>query len=197
VMLTTKQAIDEPAARMNWSTGSLAGEGVRERLKRLRDLKDLFYDTRSWRETAADTVVYRIRWWEPALEGTEGGLFWGTTTIEPGRIGDEYFMTHGHYHRRRNRAEIYSTITGTGMLLMAEPGSPVRMEAMTAGSTHYIRGEVAHRVANIGRKPLVFVACWPSDAGHDYGTILTEGFGAHLVCRNGVPTLMKGVTNAS
>jgi glucose-6-phosphate isomerase, archaeal len=195
-MSTTSQTIKDPAVRMDWSTGSLAGEGVRERVKRLRDLKDLFYDARSWRETDPDTVVYRVCWWETVPEGTEGGLLWGTTTVVPGRIGDEYFMTHGHYHRRRNRAEIYSTITGTGMLVMAEPGGGVRMEPMTTGSTHYVRGEVAHRVANIGSVPLVFVACWPSDAGHDYGTVLTERFGTHLVCRNGVPTLLRDVTNA-
>jgi glucose-6-phosphate isomerase len=181
---------------MDWSTGALAGAEVRERVKRLRDLKGLYYDSRAWREINPDTVVYRVRWWEQVPEGSEGGLFWGSTTVESGRVADEYFMTYGHYHRRRDRAEIYSTISGNGMLVLVEAGGSARMERMTSGSAHYIRGDIAHRVVNIGSMPLVFVACWPSDAGHDYATIATEGFGAHLVCRNGVPTLLKDASNA-
>ncbi len=195
-MASIHQEKSEPAARMDWSTGALAGSEVRERVKRLRDLNGLYYDSRAWREIDPDTVVYRVRWWEPVPEGSEGGLFWGTTTVESGRVADEYFMTHGHFHRRRDRDEIYSTISGNGMLVLVGAGGSTRTERMTSGSTHYIRGDIAHRVANIGSMPLVFVACWPSDAGHDYGTISTEGFGAHLVCRNGVPTLLRDAINA-
>ncbi len=176
--------------RIDWSTGRLAGEGVQERVKTLREVETLFYDVKSRRELPPDTVVYRVRWCQPVPEGTEGGLFWGTTTIEPGRVGDEYFMTHGHYHVR-DRAEIYSTIAGEGRLILASPDGRTWLETMTPGSTHYIQGDWAHRVANVGSTPLVFVACWPSDAGHDYATIVSQGFGARLVCRAGVPTLLK------
>ncbi len=196
VMLNTNHSQAEIAARMDWSTGALSGAEVRERVKRLRDLKNLYYDARSSREINPDTIIYRVRWWEPVPEGIEGGLFWGTTTIEPGRVGDEYFMTHGHYHRRRDRAEIYSTIRGNGMLILVEGGG-VRMQTMMPGSTHYICGDVAHRVANIDSAPLVFVACWPSDAGHDYGTIAADGLGARLVCRNSVPTLLRDAHDAA
>jgi glucose-6-phosphate isomerase len=64
-------------------------------------------------------------------------------------------------------------------------------EAMIPNSLHYIAGYVAHRVANIGSEPLVFGACWLSDAGHDYETINKKGFSARLIEKDGKPTLVK------
>ncbi len=188
---------DEPyLARMDWATGDINGPAVQERTKTLRDLEALFYDADSLRRLPSSTAVYRVRWCEPVPGGTEGGLFWGTTTIEPGRVGDEYFMTHGHLHLRRDRAEIYSTIRGEGRLILANPDGKCWMQSMQPGTTHYIQGDVAHRVANVGDSQLIFVACWPSDAGHDYGSIVSKGLGARLVCRDGLPILLEDARNA-
>jgi glucose-6-phosphate isomerase len=63
-------------------------------------------------------------------------------------------------------------------------------EPMSPGTLHYIDGRHAHRVANTGKEPLVFWACWASDAGYDYGTIAEHGFGARLVEQKGVPILV-------
>jgi len=137
-----------------------------------------------------DTVVYRVRWWEPVPANLEGGLFWGLTEIESGQVGDEYFMTHGHFHAKRDRAEYYGTIQGSGMLILMNEKRETRLEEMLPGSLHYIPGGIAHRVANTGVAPLSFWACWPSDAGHDYATIDANGFSARLKNRNGRPTLV-------
>jgi glucose-6-phosphate isomerase len=56
---------------------------------------------------------------------------------------------------------------------------------MKPGSLHYIPGRVAHRVVNTGSVPLRFVACWPSDAGHDYEIAGGKGLGARVLQRNG------------
>lgn len=61
---------------------------------------------------------------------------------------------------------------------------------MKPGSVHYIPGKVAHRVVNTGDEPLVFLASWPSDAGHDYASIRTSGFGKRMVLRKGEPCLV-------
>jgi glucose-6-phosphate isomerase len=61
---------------------------------------------------------------------------------------------------------------------------------MAAGSVHYIPGKVAHRVANTGDIPLAFLACWPSDAGHDYAQIRATGFSKRMLLRNGEPCLL-------
>jgi len=99
-----------------------------------------------------NTIIYRVHWYAPVPEGTEGGLFWGTTLIEPGRVGDEYFMTHGHFHVKRDRGEYYSCIEGRGMLIMMDTARRTWAEGMAPGSLHYIPGNVAHRVAILGKR---------------------------------------------
>jgi glucose-6-phosphate isomerase len=153
-------------------------------------MRGLFQSLKHWERMDPNTIVYRVKWCAPVPEGTEGGLFWGTTVIEPGRVGDEYFMTHGHFHANRQRAEYYSCIEGEGMLIMMDVSPQTWTEPMSPGSLHYIPLNVAHRVANTGQSPLKFVACWPSDAGHDYESIHQNGFGARLVARNDRPVLI-------
>jgi glucose-6-phosphate isomerase len=38
---------------------------------------------------------------------------------------------------------------------------------------------------------LLFWACWPSDAGHDYASIRTAGFGARVLLRSGGPAVIS------
>jgi len=54
------------------------------------------------------------------------------------------------------------------------------MESMSPGSLHFIPPNTAHRVAKRWTVPLRFVACWPSDAGHDYDSIRKHGFDVRL-----------------
>jgi glucose-6-phosphate isomerase len=137
--------------------------------------------------------VYRVRWWSPVQPGIEGGLFWGVTTIQPGNVASEYFMTHGHFHAKRSRAEFYGTVSGGGMLVQMDSDRKTWGEVMTPGSLHYVCGENAHRIANTGETPLVVWACWPSDAGYDYATIEKSGFGARLVSREGEAVFVEGL----
>jgi len=136
-------------------------------------------------------VVYSVQWTEPVSAGTVGGLFWGATTIEAGCVGDEYYMTRGHFHAVRDRAEYYGTVSGSGMLVLMEEDGATRVEQMSPGSLHYIPGRVAHRTVNTGDVPLVFWACWPSDAGHDYATIAEKGFGARVMRGDGTPRIVE------
>lgn len=176
-------------AMVNWSDGSLQVPGARASEKKLGQLKDIFRDEEARRKIDPETIVYRVWWWEPVAGGTEGGLFWGTTEILPGKISDEYYMTHGHRHSIRNRAEFYGTVSGNGRLLLRDENGRVWVEEMTPGSLHYIAGHVAHRTINTGNVPLRFVACWPSDAGHDYDIAGGKGFGARVVEEDGKPVL--------
>jgi glucose-6-phosphate isomerase, archaeal len=156
-------------------------------------LQQVFQDAAALRAMDPDTAVYRVELWEPVAPDTEGGLFWGATIIEPGRVGDEYFMTQGHFHALRNRAEFYCTASGEGMLLLMDEQRNTRAEAMSPGSLHYIPANTAHRAVNTGDTALCFWACWPSDAGHDYSSILDQGFSARVLLRNGAPALVPEV----
>jgi len=175
---------------VDWSSGNLTGEGIEETVKTLGQLAGLFHDEAAWRAMSPDTEVYRVRFWRPVPDGTTGGLFWGATVLQPGRVGDEFFMTHGHYHAIRNRAEFYATVSGTGAMVFMDEGGNTWSQAMAPGTVHYIPGDVAHRVANTGSEPLVFLASWPSDAGHDYDRIRATGFSKRMVLRDGEPCLI-------
>jgi glucose-6-phosphate isomerase len=186
---TELEGIMTPKVCLDWG-GLMKGPEVKESSRSLGDLRGIFRD--GAQASAADParIVYRVQSWNPVNTGVPGGLFWGVTTIEPGKVGDEYFMTHGHFHADRTRAEYYGTVSGEGMLIRMDDERKTWGERMSAGSLHYIEGRHAHRVANTGDTPLIFWACWPSDAGYDYATIKTHGFGSRLMDKNGRPELI-------
>jgi glucose-6-phosphate isomerase len=86
-------------------------------------------------------------------------------------------------HSIGNRGEFYVIRKGEGALLLWKDGPKV-CQKMSAGSVHYIPGHDAHRFANTGDEPLVFIACWPSDAGCDYSTIEKSRFRWRLLKRD-------------
>ena len=163
-----------------WPWIGMSEDAVINAVKRLGQLRGLFLDTAAFDSTDHAKTVYTVRWFEPVAQGTEGGLFWGTTTIEAGTVGNEFFMTRGHFHERRDRGEYYGTMSGAGVLLLMSEGGLTTTQTMSPQSLHYIPGHTAHRVVNTGDSPLSFWACWPSDAGHDYDAIGTMPFGIRI-----------------
>ena len=66
----------------------------------------------------------------------EGDIFFGTTVIYPGKVGLEYHLTRGHYHRKRQHAETYQALSGRGLVLFErEDGSDTHRRAR-AGQGH-------------------------------------------------------------
>jgi glucose-6-phosphate isomerase len=187
--MSTHVLLPEPTF-VDWNCGAISGEGVQDSVKMLGQLPGLFHDEAAWRAMNPETEVYRVRFWRPVPDGTSGGLFWGATVVQPGRVGDEYFMTHGHFHAILDRAEYYATVRGTGALLLMREDGETFAQAMMPGTVHYIPGRIAHRVANTGTEPLIFLASWPSDAGYDYARIRSTGFGKRMVVRDGAPCLV-------
>jgi glucose-6-phosphate isomerase, archaeal len=175
---------------LEWLTAGMSGVPVQESAKKLADLKGIFLDAAAYEGMDSEREVYRVRWWSPVAAGGEGGLFWGVTILQPGKVGDEYFMTHGHFHANRTRAEYYTAVRGKGLLVRMDARRATWGEAMSSGTLHYICGEHAHRVVNVGDEPLVFWACWGSDAGYDYGTIRESGFGARVMELDGQPAIV-------
>jgi glucose-6-phosphate isomerase, archaeal len=178
--------------KVDFSTGELSGSKVVETLRTVKDLKGIFKSEESRESLDQNKTVYRVQTYFPVEEGLEGGLFWGSTFIEPGTVGDEYFMTKGHLHSKESRGEYYITVAGEGALILMDKDRHTWYEEMKPGTVHYIPGFTAHRVANTGSTTLSFLASWPSDAGHNYELIAEQGFGARLLNVEGVPTLVKG-----
>ncbi len=171
-------------------TGILRGDKIWELRRTLGDLRGIFRDKEAYGRMDPTLVVYSVQLYQPVADGLEGGLFWGTTVVEPGMVGDEYFLTRGHFHAVRNRAEYYVTVRGTGALILMTEDWKTRMEQMKPGRVNYIPGGTAHRVANVADTPLCFFACWPSDAGHDYESIEKHGFTGRLRKIDGEPRLV-------
>lgn len=169
----------------------LLGDEVTKSSRKLSDMKGAFQDVNSYESMDMNTLLYDVSSYIPARsEGLEGALNFGITRIYPGKVGQEYFMTKGHFHAKDNRAEYYWGIEGEGVLILMDRKRNAWGEKMFPGSLHYIPGGVAHRVANSGNKVLSFGACWPSDAGHDYEEIARNGFSVRLMDVDGTPQLI-------
>jgi len=181
--------IQEAQVRIDPGTGNLDGEDVTTIRRSLADLSGVFEDEPAYRAMPGQTPVYRVQAHLSVTEGTRGGLYFGTSFIEPGRVGDEYFMTKGHFHSVRDTAEYYWGIAGRGCLILMDEARRTWAQWVRPGSLHYIPGRVAHRLANTGDQTLVVGACWPSDASHDYASLASQGFSARLKCIDGRPQL--------
>ena len=172
--------------RIDLRSGSMGNDARIEHAKKtIGDLRHVFLNEEARRSLDSVTVVYAVEYWKPVPDDTEGGLYWGNSTVFPGVVGEEYFMTRGHFHRRRDRSEYYATVSGTGLLLLMDEQRRTNVQEMSPGTTHYVPGDTAHRVVNTGDAPLTFLACWPSDAGYDYATIDEHGFSIRVMRRNG------------
>lgn len=169
---------------------TLSGAPVEKLSRTVGDLKGLFADQAAFDACDPARPAYEVESYFPVAEGTEGGLFFGITRLQPGLIGREYMMTKGHAHRIENRGEFYWGIEGEGMLLLMDKDRHTRAERMFPGSLHYIHGFTAHRVANTGSAVLSFGACWPADAGHNYEMIAEKGFSGRLLKIDGQPQLV-------
>jgi glucose-6-phosphate isomerase, archaeal len=177
--------------QIDFLTGNLAGRGVNEVTRTLGELDGVFRDNVAWSVMDPARLVYKVQRFRPVAEGVEGGLFWGTTFVQPGLVGDEYFMTKGHFHSLRDRSEYYLTIKGEGALILMDEHRKTRFEVMRPGSLHYVPSGHAHRVANTGSILLTSLACWPSDAGHDYESVTNHGFSCRLRLVHGSPLLVE------
>lgn len=77
----------------------------------LSDLEGLFQDRAAWQESVAslgNPLVYEVI--EYRKEGRD--VFFGTTTMQPGKVGAEFYMTRGHLHEIPAMGEICRTRRG-------------------------------------------------------------------------------------
>jgi glucose-6-phosphate isomerase len=137
--------------------------------RRLSDMSGAYVEGCSGEE-----MVYEV--FNVDVPETNSELQTCMTRLNSGKVGNEYFMTKGHFHEVQDRSEIYLTTSGQGRLVMATEDGQHVVEEMRPGSMNYIPGGWSHRSVNVGDEPLVFFAAYVGDAGHDYGTIEERGF---------------------
>lgn len=165
-------------ASINLADGAIV-DAAEVIVRRLSDMPASFHDQRAVQALlVSDPVLYRV--YMPRQPGGSFGLYTATSVIEPGRVGDEYYMTKGHFHVNEGAPEVYLTLSGEGKLLMQTRDGRFEMQDMKPGVVNLIPGEWAHRTVNTGETRLVFLGVWPADAGHDYDSVYEQGF-ARLV----------------
>lgn len=164
--------------------------------KRVSELTGLYRDAEALKSYLAkngDTIAYEV----VDYRKPESDLAFGTTIMSPGKIGDEFFMTRGHFHIRRECGEIYYTQVGDGLLLLESREGETRTVAMKPGVCAFIPPDWAHRSINVGKGKLIFVWACATDAGHQYGEILERGMRNFVVDREGTPVLVANPSYAA
>ncbi len=160
--------------------------------RRLSDMAASYGDQAAVEATLAtdDPIIYDFY----AIKDLPGlqQLWFGLTKIAPGTIGDEYYMTKGHFHAlEADGDEIYMVISGSGHLVLQSRDNQSQVVEMTPGGLYYTPASWAHRTVNSGSEELVFLSIWTSLVGYDYETITQQnGFPKRVVNADGAPTVI-------
>ena len=159
--------------------------------RKLSDMASMYADEAEAARILAeegDRLIYEVQGVD--LPEQEGQIPHCTTRILPGRVGDEYHMTKGHYHARREQGEVYFGLSGRGYLVLQTETGETSVVEMVAGSAAYVPPYWAHRTVNVGDEDFVFFSVWEARAGHDYGVIERDGFRKLIVMRDGQPAVI-------
>ena len=146
-------------------------------LRYLSDLKGQFYFQEDYKTMLEreNTLLYEV--YEIQRPEIEGELLMGVSIVHPGKVGQEFFMTKGHFHTILDTAEVYYCLNGEGYMVMETPEGESSVEALSPGKILYVPPRWAHRsVCTSRQKDLVTFFSYPANAGHNYGTIEKKGF---------------------
>lgn len=157
----------------------------------LSEMKGMFADSAAEEKMIAEgnPMVYEFH--EMPAPEYPGDLAFGCSICYPGKVGDEYFMTKGHFHTILETGEVYYCLSGHGYMLLENPEGDWRALELEAGKAVYVPKRYAHRSINVSPdEPLVTFFVFRADAGHNYGTIEEKGYRKLLVERDGKPTII-------
>ena len=164
----------------------------RESKKRmLSDMVNMYLDNDALITMIKNEDILVYEFYELGLPETSGHIAYGTTILYPGKVGNEFFMTKGHFHSILETAEIYYCTKGEGFLLMEDPEGNVELRKMIPGTSVYVPPRYAHRSINTSNtEPMISFFAFRADAGHDYGTIEEKGFRKLIMEREGKPVII-------
>ncbi|HEX4899066.1 MAG TPA: glucose-6-phosphate isomerase [Pyrinomonadaceae bacterium] len=145
-------------------------------VRRLSAMQGQYLDAQAFEAMLTqDPVLYEV--YEIKRPELAGELMNGITIVHPGKVGEEYFMTKGHFHTVLDTAEVYYCLKGEGAMVMETPQGEWSVEELHSGRVLYVPPRWAHRSVNTSlREDLVMFFIYPANAGHDYGTIEQQGF---------------------
>lgn len=153
-------------------------------VRKYSDMKDFYQSS-----ITEDPIIYEV--YAQETPSRPGELSMATTVLHPGTVGDEYYMTKGHFHEKKEASEVYVGISGHGLILMEKEDGTTAHESVASGTIVYVPPCWAHRAINTGEEDFIFLAVYPSDAGHDYGSIAEKGFSLCVCKRKGEPRILE------
>ncbi|KLU62254.1 glucose-6-phosphate isomerase [Peptococcaceae bacterium CEB3] len=158
--------------------------------RRLSNMKHMYFNDEAYNKMldADDSLVYEF--YELGTPENAGDIAFGTSIVYPGKVGNEYFMTKGHFHNVLDTAEVYICLQGQGFMLLENPEGDWKTEELRPGQAVYCAIRYAHRSINVGNEPLVTFFAFRGDAGHDYGTIEKKGYRKLIVEMEGTPSVV-------
>lgn len=159
-------------------------------LRFLSNMKGMYADDKAFEEMLAKDNEKVYEFYELDMPDNAGDLLFGTSITYPGKVGNEYFMTKGHFHSVLDTAEVYFCLAGKGYMLMEDPEGNWDAQELTPGKAVYVPKRWAHRSINVGNEPFITFFSFRADAGHDYGTIETKGFRKLIVEKDGKPAII-------
>jgi glucose-6-phosphate isomerase len=187
--MISKKNLKSKAIKFNLENG--LSPDIKSIKRRLSDMESMYLNNEILKKMLKkeDTIIYEF--YDLGLPETPNELAYGTTILYPGKVGDEYFMTKGHFHEILETAEIYYCIKGHGILLMENQEGQIEIQEMKPGISIYVPPKFAHRSINISdNEPLISFFTMRADAGHNYKTIETKGFRKIIVEKNGKPEII-------
>lgn len=156
----------------------------------LSQMKNMFFDDKAYESMLKKEDVLVYEFYELDAPTQDSDLVFGTSITYPGMVGNEYFMTKGHFHSILDTAEVYYCLSGEGCVLMENMEGVACCMELKKGRAVYVPPGFAHRSINTGNIPLVTFFVFRADAGHDYKTIESKGFRKLLICDDGKPVLI-------
>lgn len=188
----------ETSAKLDWERGCTVNfdiftgfsKDVPMIKRNLSDLAGMFSDNAAYEKImeTGNPLVYEYHSIE--IPPTDGDLSFGYSVLYPGKVGDEYYFTKGHFHEKLYTAEVYHCIKGCGIILLENKSGDWKALEIKAGDICYVPKGYAHRSINVSNtEPFVTVFTYRSDAGHDYGTIKDKGFRKIVLEKSGEPQI--------
>ena len=136
----------------------------RESIKRqLSNMNGMYSDQKAYEQLIKeDPLIYEF--YDCGILEKESSIAFGTSITYPGKVGNEYFMTKGHFHNIMDTAEVYYCLSGCGYMMMETMRGNWETQKMTTGTAVYVPGNYAHRSINTSDlEPLVTLFAFRGD----------------------------------
>jgi glucose-6-phosphate isomerase len=154
-------------------------------------MKGQFLDQKAYAASLGkeDSILYEV--YEIKRPEAAGELLHGISIVHHGRVGNEYYMTKGHFHTLLDTAELYYCLRGDGFMVMETPEGESAVEHLKPQTILYVPPRWAHRSVNTSLiEDLVTFFIYPGNSGHDYGSIERQGFRKLIIDREGNPQVI-------